>query len=229
MVAGTVYLIDEVPTFVRGLVAILQEQGFDCVPMSLEQANCTLANGRLNETDGSGAPAIAIIVVRGFTTVQVMRSGWPNGDRLRGVALVAGHEQQDVASHIASLDWVWGIYSWSLSGEGIAMAVRQVMQGHYGGDPSLISIVSRAPARFHGLSETELGWLMELAAGRNVSALAYSEGWSEPEMYRRLKSLYNKIGARSRTEALLLFTRQKPSEPSAQKVEIPAVASAAGA
>lgn len=53
----------------------------------------------------------------------------------------------------------------------------------------------------------EQEWLRRLAAGGTVSGLARSCGYSEREMYRRLSALYLRLGARTRTEALLLAER----------------------
>ncbi len=57
------------------------------------------------------------------------------------------------------------------------------------------------------MDETEVGWLRALAAGDTVADLAGRLGFSEREMYRRLRRLYARIGARDRTDALLKAAR----------------------
>ncbi len=57
------------------------------------------------------------------------------------------------------------------------------------------------------MEETEVGWLRALAAGETVAALGGRLGFSEREMYRRLRRLYARIGARDRTDALLRAAR----------------------
>lgn len=57
------------------------------------------------------------------------------------------------------------------------------------------------------LTPTEQSWLRRLAAGGTVSGLARACGYSEREMYRRLSSLYLRLGARTRTGALLQAER----------------------
>jgi len=52
-------------------------------------------------------------------------------------------------------------------------------------------------------SPQELGWLRELASGTTVARLADRAGYSERAMFRHLRELYLRIGARSRTEALM--------------------------
>lgn len=53
----------------------------------------------------------------------------------------------------------------------------------------------------------ELEWLESLARSATVAELGEEVGYSEREMYRRLKKLYAKMGVRSRTEALLKASR----------------------
>lgn len=57
------------------------------------------------------------------------------------------------------------------------------------------------------LQESELTWLQSLARSATVADLGESAGYSEREMYRRLKAIYRKMGVRSRTEALLKASR----------------------
>jgi DNA-binding NarL/FixJ family response regulator len=57
------------------------------------------------------------------------------------------------------------------------------------------------------LSDMEQAWLRRLAAGGTVAGLARGCGYSEREMYRRLSDVYSRLGARTRTEALLRAER----------------------
>jgi DNA-binding NarL/FixJ family response regulator len=59
------------------------------------------------------------------------------------------------------------------------------------------------PASTQDLSAGQVGWLRDLAAGSTVQALARRTGFSEREMYRRLREVYRTMGCSSRTEALL--------------------------
>jgi DNA-binding NarL/FixJ family response regulator len=52
-------------------------------------------------------------------------------------------------------------------------------------------------------SPQELQWLRQLASGTTVGRLASEVGYSERAMFRLLRELYRRIGARNRTEALL--------------------------
>lgn len=57
------------------------------------------------------------------------------------------------------------------------------------------------------LAAVERQWLHRLAAGGTVAGLARGCGYSEREMYRRLSAVYQRLGARTRTEALLMAER----------------------
>ncbi|MEU4564178.1 DNA-binding response regulator [Actinoplanes sp. NPDC023936] len=49
----------------------------------------------------------------------------------------------------------------------------------------------------------QIGWLRRLAGGSTVAALATEAGYSERAMFRLLHGLYERIGVRTRTEALI--------------------------
>jgi DNA-binding NarL/FixJ family response regulator len=52
-------------------------------------------------------------------------------------------------------------------------------------------------------SVVEIGWLRDLAQGVSVARLADRAGYSERMMFRLLRDVYAKVGAASRTEALI--------------------------
>ncbi len=57
------------------------------------------------------------------------------------------------------------------------------------------------------MREDEAQWITSLAGGMTVAALAADVGYSEREMFRLLHSLYVRMGAKNRTEALMLATK----------------------
>ena len=65
----------------------------------------------------------------------------------------------------------------------------------------------REPSSAPAVSATERSWLRWLGAGGTVSSLAGDAAYSEREMYRLLRKLYTRLGAQSRTEALLQAER----------------------
>lgn len=57
------------------------------------------------------------------------------------------------------------------------------------------------------VDQSEVGWLQSLAERKTVAQLGDSAGYSEREMYRRLRRLYRKMGVGGRTEALIMASR----------------------
>ena len=53
------------------------------------------------------------------------------------------------------------------------------------------------------INDEEASWLTEMADGLTVLELAEDRGYSERAMFRMLRNVYDRIGARNRTEALL--------------------------
>ena len=58
------------------------------------------------------------------------------------------------------------------------------------------------------VSDEERDWLRRLGEGWAVERLANDVGFSRSEMYRRLKALYNKLGATNQKQALVAATKQ---------------------
>jgi DNA-binding NarL/FixJ family response regulator len=63
------------------------------------------------------------------------------------------------------------------------------------------------PSSPMALDVEEVTWLRSLAAGETVAELSLRLGYSERELYRRLRRLYSKMGASGRTDALLRAVR----------------------
>jgi DNA-binding NarL/FixJ family response regulator len=95
--------------------------------------------------------------------------------------------------------------------------VRRVFEDAVGGScllpievvQALTSSATR-PAEDEAIRPTpqELLWLRQLAGGTTVGRLAREAGYSERAMFRLLRELYRKIGARNRTEALVLSSQR---------------------
>jgi DNA-binding NarL/FixJ family response regulator len=89
--------------------------------------------------------------------------------------------------------------------------VLQLVQAAVSGRSVLPTEVVRALASSGGLLEDdenvlsaqEQDWLRQLANGTTVARLASVAGYSERAMFRLLRGLYARIGARNRTEALM--------------------------
>jgi DNA-binding CsgD family transcriptional regulator len=90
----------------------------------------------------------------------------------------------------------------------VLAVVRAAATGH-----TLLPLrVARGLCRSHAgrapeLLARERSWLRHLADSGTVASLAATAGYSEREMYRLLGSIYTRLGASNRTEALLLAER----------------------
>jgi DNA-binding NarL/FixJ family response regulator len=62
---------------------------------------------------------------------------------------------------------------------------------------------SRVSGKPVDISREETEWLQALASGETVSQLAERISYSEREVYRLLRALYERLGVRSRVEALV--------------------------
>jgi DNA-binding NarL/FixJ family response regulator len=69
------------------------------------------------------------------------------------------------------------------------------------------ALCRRQSGRAPDVSPMERNWLRHLATSGTVAGLAHAAGFSQREMYRLLGGLYRRLGARNRTEALLLAER----------------------
>lgn len=191
---GAVYVVDNVPAYVRGLLTMLREDGYDCTSMCIDEAHAILRDTPPTPAHcrGTQHPVVVILVIRDRMMLQLIRSVSPNLDRFRGVALISG-DQPSVAPDVARESWIRGIYASTVSNDELDAAIRHALQGFYGGAPSLVSILPVTTSSIHGLTGAEVRWLSALAAGRKISALADAEGWSEREMYRRLRACTRRL------------------------------------
>ena len=71
------------------------------------------------------------------------------------------------------------------------------------GVASLLAVGDR-PGVARPASAEELGWLRQLADGTTVARLAAQAGYSERAMFRLLRGLYQRMGVRTRIEAIML-------------------------
>jgi DNA-binding NarL/FixJ family response regulator len=73
----------------------------------------------------------------------------------------------------------------------------------------VVSLVARlgATRSGHRPLDRDVEWLRALAQGTSIMQMAVGAGYSERTMYRLLNGMYRRIGAKNRTEAILLATQ----------------------
>jgi DNA-binding NarL/FixJ family response regulator len=99
-----------------------------------------------------------------------------------------------------------GMVDQNASLEYICKVVRATVEGCMLLPADVCSAVSvRGECDKPGIQESdhEISWLQALINGSTVSEIAEVEGYSEREMYRLLNSLYARLGADSRTRAIV--------------------------
>lgn len=188
-----VAVFDPVPIFRLGLLASL---GFGGVELSTPDELVDWAQARtgilvytvLDDDDGQlpvprGRPIETVAVLETFTVARaatLLRSGAAN-----------------VLDHAAPVS-----------------EFRRVVDETRAGFVTLPAEVLRAaiakpatPQQFK-VSDVEMRWLRDLAAGSGVSALAASADFSERMMYRKLADLYRRLGVKNRTQALMAAHEQ---------------------
>ena len=124
---------------------------------------------------------------------------------------VALLEQTHAAAWSRALHHCTGAVPLDAELEDVVDAVRAAQRGHAVLPTTVIRGFGAAadhveqPAAF---TAAELAWLRALAANKTVGSLARAAGVSEREMYRQLNAIYARLGARTRTEALLVAERR---------------------
>jgi DNA-binding NarL/FixJ family response regulator len=185
---------DPLPVYRLGLMTILGGPGFE--PQTDEEL---LAWSRQEQ---QSVVLLTLLSADDWTLLARLRQA--RSDTL----LIAVLPETSIRSHVQAI----------LGGAVAAMArdappktVRKVLKAAVDGRSMLPVEVVRALATSQWQQEDdqnvpspqELDWLRELASGTTVARLADHAGYSERAMFRHLREIYVRIGARNRTEALM--------------------------
>ena len=191
-----VLLVGLLPVYRHGLEAGLQHAGLSCVAVPDASALAVL-----DGTTRLGRVAV-VRVDQAPTTLPLLRGPVP-----RHAVLVV--EEADAQAYADALRMgATGVVSTAMELEDAVAVIRCAALGQTLMPASVARSLCRplsGPAP--SLTGSERGWLRGLADGGTVSGLARMSGYSEREMYRLLSAVYARLGAASRTEALLLAER----------------------
>ena len=198
-----VALVGLSPVYRYGLVAGLQAAGLTCsvVPDLPALLGLLAGNG---PDGGAAAPAVVSVVPadQAAAALPLLHRPAP-----RPVVLVV--DEPDVHAYADALrGGATGVVSTAMELEEAVAVIRSASTGH----TLLPCAMARALCRplsgpAPALAPREREWLRGLADGGTVAGLARRVGYSEREMYRLLSAVYSRLGATSRTEALLLAER----------------------
>lgn len=136
----------------------------------------------------------------------------------RGIAmLLLSDDPQDARRLLGVPFRAWGILSLDSSAEELAAAVRAVHEGLLVGVPSLVESIFSNPLSLDGvdlesqkqpLTKREVEVLQLLAIGLANKQIALELGISEHTVKFHLSSIYAKLGATNRAEAVRLGIKQ---------------------
>jgi len=73
---------------------------------------------------------------------------------------------------------------------------------------SVARILASTPDSTSSVSQRDLDWIRELAHGRTISSLAKQSGYSERNLHRLLSDIYQRLGVRTRSEAIAAASRR---------------------
>ncbi|MGH2712446.1 MAG: hypothetical protein ACRDM7_00895 [Thermoleophilaceae bacterium] len=188
-------VVDHAPAYRRGLELALSEAGY--------RVDHPADMGRWAETpgiralvatcrSGSEARRLALVRARGSDAVAVALLGEESAVAYREV-LETGVES--AVARDASLDRIVEVV-------GAALDQHTVLP------TDVARSLARGGQDDEAIEDEQASWLRALARGATVEELAESVGYSERAMYRQLRRLYERLGANSRTEALLQALRR---------------------
>lgn len=187
-----VAVVDPLPVFCLGAVAILAEAGhavrvpLDVLAWCRQQPGALILLTLVEAADWTLLAALH----EADHPVVVLLTGESTASGVRAVRAGA----RSVLPRGASPTVLRRTVSATLEGQAVLPA--DVAVALAGGGPS-------DPSKLDGITPEKILWLRALATGMTVARLATQSGYSERAMFRMLKALYREIGVRSRTEALM--------------------------
>ena len=196
MTGRAVALIDPTPAYRRGLAVVLEEAGF--LPEEPVE---------LREWVRSVVEPLILVTVRGDPDWEAVGPDSVGAE----VPVVALLPSPTPAACAAAIDHgATGVAPWDAAPEQIVRVLHAAAEGL----AVLPLDVARSLAR-QGCPNTPPEWvtstavecLRSLADGMTVGAMARRTGCSERAMYRRLQSLYGRMGVSNRSEAILQASR----------------------
>lgn len=100
-----------------------------------------------------------------------------------------------------------GVISPATPGEDAIAVIRGAARGHALLPRAVVRALQSAAGPVVTLSDRERSWLRDLASGARVSDLARAAGLPDRDLYRSLAEVYARLGAATRSEALLVAER----------------------
>lgn len=189
----TVAIVDSVPTFRLGLETALARVQLNVV---------TPADTRAWARTSSGA---VVITMRSMVEEQLLRDLHTDQPDRPLIAVLTS--VQDASFRNAIVMGAHTAVAWNATLDDIVGAVQAALRGRALLPTGVVRSLALNTNSEPPLSNAEKDWLSQLARGVRVTQLAQRTGYSEREMHRLLQRLYGRLGATSRSEALVTATR----------------------
>jgi DNA-binding NarL/FixJ family response regulator len=187
-----VALIDPLPALRRGLAACLAAEGF--TPAEPEDA------AEWASTPRAGVLVLALLDDGHLTGLAGLRRQHP---KLPIVGLVG--EDAPGAYQAALAGGATTAASRADEPSHVIQAVRAAFDGYCLLPAGIVRKLAINPPAMRPLSvtEEEVGWLATLARGVTIGEMAADVGFSQREMFRRLRAMYDRMGVAGRQEAVV--------------------------
>jgi two-component system NarL family response regulator len=197
-----VFVVDDHPVVREGLLAILATQSDMKVVGEATSAEEALA---LNVPE---PPHVAVLDLRlpGISGIQLLyqlRSRWPE---IRAVMFTSYCLEEEVYAALEAGAWAY-VRKGAVRAE-LLQAIREVHSGQRHIPPEIAAKLAEHIANGGGLSVREREVLGYVRDGRTNKDIAGILGISEHTVNLHVKSILNKLGAASRTEAVTLALRK---------------------
>jgi DNA-binding NarL/FixJ family response regulator len=188
-----VVIADGVPAYRFGLSAAFAEAGFHPdEPVDLE---------RWARLPGRRGLLISVSSAEDYETIRSFRTA---NDELIVVALLRDAVPEMYVRALQA--GASGAVSWTSPPDAVIAVVQAAREQQLLLPRDVVEAIASgivvAPT-LRGVRQAEKAWLQMMADGHTVSDLARAIGYSEREMFRLLRSLYERMGVKNRTEALL--------------------------
>jgi DNA-binding NarL/FixJ family response regulator len=193
-VAVHVAVLDPLPIFQQGVVAILSAAGY-----TVDEPADLLAWAQQKQSP------VVLLTLGKDRDWQLLERLCRSELRAVVIAIV---EESEIGTGVRAIRT--GARS-VLSRQATAATMRRTVEATIDGQavvPAAVAatLVAGAPSGQNGQavpSENQLSWLRRIAAGRTVSQLAGEIGYSERAMYRLLQALYQQLGVTTRMQAIM--------------------------
>jgi DNA-binding NarL/FixJ family response regulator len=191
----SVAIVDAVPSYRLGLSVAFADAGFD---------TDTDDSTDIDEWIRVPGRRVLVITVAVPEDCEVLRRF---GEANSEVLIVALLRQPAPEMYVRALQaGASGAAPWTSSPETVIAVVQSALHDHVLLPHDVVQSIAAGvtlSADLRSIGSAEVKWLQMMAKGSTVGEVAQAVGYSEREMFRLLRHVYDRMGVQNRTEALL--------------------------